>query len=55
MLTSFMKDGGGVVMCQAYSAATGLKLTEYIDADKMGDWPAVWGHLFASMIKSSWW
>lgn len=55
MLANFMKDGGVVLMCQACSAAAGLKPGDYIDGVKMGDWPTVSGYLFDPRIKSLSW
>ncbi len=55
MLTAFMKDGGQVIMCQACSAAAGLKIDDYIDGVQMGDWDLVEGLLFDPNVKTLSW
>ena len=55
MLKAFMKDGGTVVMCQACSAAAGLKKEDYIDGVIMGTWDVVEGLLFDPKVKTLSW
>ena len=55
MLTAFMKDGGMVVMCQACSAAAGLKKEDYIDGVVMGSWDVIEGLLFDPKVKTLGW
>jgi sulfur relay (sulfurtransferase) complex TusBCD TusD component (DsrE family) len=55
MLAAFMKDGGVVVMCQACSAAAGLKKDDYIDGVIMGSWDVVEGFLFDPKVKTLSW
>lgn len=55
MLTAFMKDGGTVIMCQACSAAAGLKKEDYIDGVTMGSWDVVEKALFDPNVKTLSW
>jgi len=55
LLTDFMADGGRVLMCQACSAAAGLKLEDYIDGVEMGSWPVVEALLFDPEMKTLSW
>lgn len=55
MLRAFIKDGGKVIMCQACSAAAGLKKEDYIDGVTMGDWPTVSAILFDPKVKTLSW
>ena len=55
MLAAFIADGGKVLMCQACSAAAGLKLEDYIDGVEMGSWPVIEGYLFADDMQTLSW
>ncbi len=55
MLRAFIKDGDTVIMCQACSAAAGLKKEDYIEGVVMGDWPTVSGILFDPKVKTLSW
>lgn len=55
MLAAFIADGGQVIMCQACSAAAGLKLEDYIDGVQMGNWELVEGLLFDPNVKTLSW
>ncbi len=55
MLQAFIKDGGKVIMCQACTAAAGLKQDDYIDGVVMGDWPTVSSLLFDPSVKTLSW
>ena len=55
MLRAFIADGGTVLMCQACSAAAGLKLEDYIEGVEMGSWPVIEGYLFADDMQTLSW
>ena len=55
MLKDFMAKGGQVVMCQACSAAAGLKQEDYIEGVVMGNWPLVSSILFDPKVKTLAW
>lgn len=55
MLAAFMADGGTVIMCQACSAAAGLKKEDYMDGVEMGRLPVIESWLFApGTVTLSW-
>lgn len=55
MLTSFIADGGTVIMCSACSKAAGLTKADYIDGVVMGNWDLTESWLFRPDMKTLAW